>query len=820
MTNRRDITVAVVAPRPVPYQRGGAERHWDALTLALNEAGFEARLVAIDAPESTLLEVLTSYRTFLELDLSAFDVVISGKYPSWMVRHPRHLRHLNHPLRGLYERYPTHLREPSPATMNEVRRQLDAGGAPGLLDWAIDVVTLHPGHHPFPGPLARAVIQALDADAARHITTQAVVSEHVAARPGYLPPEADVAVIAPLTDLVGTSSGPDPGAGTDRTTTSEVTPGRHFLAFGRLTPIKRLDLTIEAFAASDATELRIAGAGPEESRLRALARATPGVHLLGHCDDAELARQIATARAIIATPADEDYGLVAAEAMATGRPVITTTDSGGVAEQVEHRVNGLVTAPLARSIGRAIDQLDRDPMLADRLGRAGRELSDTRTWDPLIRLVDDLSTPASARPRILVLSTFPAHPVQGGGARRLRSTAAALQPSADVTVMTLTNNAPGVRRRILDDGVVQISVGRSRAHLRADAQMAALVGLPVDDIASDRLSPSTPAWQPMLTGELLRCDAVVLAHPFLVTSLESSLSELPAEHVRPVVVYDAYNVETDLKADLLADRPGRGRLVEWCTAAEGAAVELADLVAATSTHDLARLGQLFGRTEGLTEGLVVANGVDDELLVEPTTQDRRLARRRLLTDLALSPDDVRPIALFVGSNHPPNHVAADLLDRVAAEHPELLIVLAGAHSDRARPHAHSLGRFADRSLRRVLWGADVALNPVSSGSGTNLKLVEALAAGLPVISTTVGARGLTDPDATVILVDGDEPSSIAEAILRTVAEIEARDLVTIERVSERAAMGRTVAAELAWSRCIRPLEEELRRRMGVQLPRV
>ncbi|MBE9014313.1 glycosyltransferase, partial [Pseudanabaenaceae cyanobacterium LEGE 13415] len=38
--------------------------------------------------------------------------------------------------------------------------------------------------------------------------------------------------------------------------------------------------------------------------------------------------------------------------------------------------------------------------------------------------------------------------------------------------------------------------------------------------------------------------------------------------------------------------------------------------------------------------------------------------------------------------------------------------------------------------------SDVALNPVTFGSGTNLKMLEYFAAGIPVISTPAGIRGL------------------------------------------------------------------------------
>jgi glycosyltransferase involved in cell wall biosynthesis len=48
--------------------------------------------------------------------------------------------------------------------------------------------------------------------------------------------------------------------------------------------------------------------------------------------------------------------------------------------------------------------------------------------------------------------------------------------------------------------------------------------------------------------------------------------------------------------------------------------------------------------------------------------------------------------------------------------------------------------FVDR-LAPLLSAADVAVNPIQSGSGSNLKLAEYVAAGLPVITTPIGLRG-------------------------------------------------------------------------------
>ncbi len=52
------------------------------------------------------------------------------------------------------------------------------------------------------------------------------------------------------------------------------------------------------------------------------------------------------------------------------------------------------------------------------------------------------------------------------------------------------------------------------------------------------------------------------------------------------------------------------------------------------------------------------------------------------------------------------------------------------------------GKLSNEKLREVYAAADIAINPMISGSGLNIKMLDYMAAGLPVVSTEVGARGL------------------------------------------------------------------------------
>jgi glycosyltransferase involved in cell wall biosynthesis len=76
-------------------------------------------------------------------------------------------------------------------------------------------------------------------------------------------------------------------------------------------------------------------------------------------------------------------------------------------------------------------------------------------------------------------------------------------------------------------------------------------------------------------------------------------------------------------------------------------------------------------------------------------------------------------------------------------------------------------------MRPYLWGSKISVVPIRIGGGTRLKIYECMAAGVPVVSTTVGAEGLRYKDAEDIVL-ADDASSFAEACIRLLADDVAR----------------------------------------------
>ena len=151
------------------------------------------------------------------------------------------------------------------------------------------------------------------------------------------------------------------------------------LFIGRLVPFKGVDFLLRALEQVPDLRLDIIGTGPERHRLGTLADAlaiSDRVKFWGEYPDEDLPRRMADADFLVlpSVSVEEMFGMVLLEAMAAGRPVITTAVPSGVREVNENGVTGLeVPIRDVRALADAMNLLSRDAELRERLGRAGRE---------------------------------------------------------------------------------------------------------------------------------------------------------------------------------------------------------------------------------------------------------------------------------------------------------------------------------------------------------------------------------------------------------------------------------------------------------------
>jgi len=336
------MKVAVVTSSP-PLSEGGHLVIARSVVDALRDAGHDAGLML--TPQNRFGRQASAYVATWLTDVGVahdgtrIDHVISFRYPSYAVRHPRHVVWLNHRMREYYD-----LWDRFQAT----------------LSWKARIKER----------LRRSAIHRVDT----YLLTRRVtrVFAQSATIQGRLRRFGNIRA-----DVLYPPAPPRPyrcdGYGSE------------LFAVSRFTPLKRIDLLVRALAEPAAAGVRctIAGDGEEAPRIRQLIRdhaLETRVTLLGAVDAATLVARLASCRAVVFPAFEEDFGLVTVEAFASSKAVITCRDSGGPAELVRDDESGLVCEPTPASLACALASLSGDRGLAERLGAGAAAISAELTW--------------------------------------------------------------------------------------------------------------------------------------------------------------------------------------------------------------------------------------------------------------------------------------------------------------------------------------------------------------------------------------------------------------------------------------------------------
>jgi glycosyltransferase involved in cell wall biosynthesis len=732
------MKIAVVAPCPVPYAVGGAEKLWWGLASHLNEhTAHQAEIIKLPSPEADLPALLASYEQFAKLDLSGFDLVVSGKYPAWMVDHPRHVVYMLHRLRGLYDAYPGAVQLPRDLAVDHgvsalfAYMQRTAGRRSAVPEFfeRVREVLAHaprlPGLLDFPGPFARSLIHWLDdvALAPEAIERFAAISHTVAQRPGYFPFGVDVHVAWPPPH-------------TPRTAGESC---EHLFTASRLDGPKRIGLLIEAMRHVHAqVPLLIAGTGPEEARLKALAAGDARIRFLGFQSDRAIEQLYADALAVPFVPYAEDYGLITVEAMQAGKPVVTTSDAGGPCELVVDGETGIVCEAEPRALGHALQRLADDRALASRLGNAGRQRAASISWHAVVAaIIPEQPTVRGARrtaaKRLVLASTFGIYPPRHGGQSRIYNFYSKLYPEYETTIVSFGDAGSESFTREIAPGLREVRVAKSTEHEALEQEVAREVGTPVTDVVMPELHRHSPLFGAALAREAEGAHAAIASHPYLYPAL--TVLGLP-------IWYEAHNLEWKLKQPVLSNGVPGKRLLEAVRKVEGDCARAAEVIICASALDATDLETLYGVDRSRV--ILAPNGTDCSRINYADSASRSQTKAQIGIE-------AQRFVLFVGSGHWPNIEAVNRIMAMASEQPNVVFTIVGsvcyAFSPSVKPpNVLFLGEVDDVTRNLALEFCDVALNPMEFGSGTNLKMLDFFAAGIPVVTTPTGARGIDVTD--------------------------------------------------------------------------
>jgi glycosyltransferase involved in cell wall biosynthesis len=324
------------------FVRGGHIVIAEETAAALRRAGHDAEVLV--TPQNRFGRQATAYvATWLTdvgetADGHRVNQVISLRFPSYAVRHPRHVCWLNHRMREYYDLWP---------------RFSKGMGRKTLLKENI----------------RRAIFHLMDRRLlTRNVSVLFAQSRTIQERLRRFGDIPSTVLHPPAPERPYRCDGYEP----------------FIFAVSRLHPLKRMHLLVEGLAHAPGLKAVIAGRGEEESSLRALI-AERGlkdrVTLLGAIDEGSKLDYLARCAAVVFTPENEDYGFVTLEAMNSGKAVITATDSGGPSEIVVDGKNGFVVGPNGAAVGGALKRLADSPRLAQELGAEALKTAKAHTWD-------------------------------------------------------------------------------------------------------------------------------------------------------------------------------------------------------------------------------------------------------------------------------------------------------------------------------------------------------------------------------------------------------------------------------------------------------
>lgn len=335
----------------VPFVQGGAEILANNLNKSIREAGHESEIVSIPFkwyPPEKIVDHILSCRLldFTEVNGQPVDKVIGLKFPAYLVPHKNKTIWLVHQHRTAYELWDSEFSD-----------------------------LIH-----FPnGREVRDIIRNADTQLLKEAKSIYTISKNVSNRLKKHNKIDSIPLYPPLEDV----------------SSFYCNEPENFVFFpSRLTTIKRQELAIEAMkhVKSD-IKLLIAGKPDDvnyEIHLKKIIEEnnlSSKVKLLGNITEQQKLDYYSKALGVVYPPLDEDYGYVTLEALYSGKPVITTNDSGGPMEFIQNQYTGYVSNATSQGLAESIDLLCSNKEKAKKMGLSGREFIHAQniSWENVVK---------------------------------------------------------------------------------------------------------------------------------------------------------------------------------------------------------------------------------------------------------------------------------------------------------------------------------------------------------------------------------------------------------------------------------------------------
>jgi hypothetical protein len=258
------------------------------------------------------------------------------------------------------------------------------------------------------------------------------------------------------------------------------------------------------------------------------------------------------------------------------------------------------------------------------------------------------------------------------------------------------------------------------------------------DVVFEILKKQLVYFSEMAEELALQSDLLIVDH-YAIAPLIENIKNIP-------IVYNSHNCEIFMGEQLYPNNPDILNLVEQM---ERKILKKAKLITYCSEKDFEQLKQYY-RSD--IDGVLIPNGTE---VREKINYKNRFNSRDII---------------FVGSGHPPNNDAAKSVANFAKLLPEFNFIIIGRCGNGIKvseniDNLKIIGEISDEDLNQYLTNSFAFINPMESGSGTHLKMTKALSYGIPIISSTVGARGFSNEEINSAMLIANTENELVEKCL-------------------------------------------------------
>jgi len=238
--------------------------------------------------------------------------------------------------------------------------------------------------------------------------------------------------------------------------------------------------------------------------------------------------------------------------------------------------------------------------------------------------------------------------------------------------------------------------------------------------------------------EIAKNNDLLIVDHMSISPLVYDIGDIP-------IIYNSHNCEYDMAKQLYPDNVKITKIVNQI---EKRIIKNSVVTTYCSKKDITQMEDYYGK---INKSFYIPNGTDMQRYVDPKT---RLRSRDII---------------FVGSGHPPNAEAAKKLIPLAKIMPQYNFIIIGNAGNALVGQSYTnnlkvLGQISDEDLHKYFSKSLAFINPMSTGSGTHLKMMKALSYGIPIITSSVGARGFDKDEIDESMIIAESTEDMKKAI--------------------------------------------------------